>query len=203
MNTFDSFIPLGETCNISFLTNNCKIKEATSVFEWFVTTSLKTITAIILKIAKGLDINIYQQADKIYIEDETVSSSHYTLDEFIPIFKRRSERFLEQIKQSKRLLFIRFEIREGLLYTLDDYKSFENCIRLINPSIEMKLLLIRPDTCQVEYPNVIHKYVEYDTIHKDPFCVEPLLNSIFVTILNEVGYPVESKNDKVFIDKDI
>ncbi len=56
---------------------------------------------------------------------------------------------------------------------------------------------------QHDHPIVIHKYVDYDIIHNDPFCEEPLLNSMFTTILNEVGYPLESKNNKIFIDKDI
>lgn len=203
MNEFDSFIPLGETCNISFLTNNCKIKEATSLFEWFITTSLKSITKIIDKIISEQEIHIYEENDNIYIENESIKSSHYTLEEFRPIFKRRSDRFIEKIKQSQRLLFIRFEIRRDILYSVDDYNYFEQCIHKINPLCEIKLLLIRPDNNQVEHPIVIHKYVEYDRIHEDPFCAEPLLNTIFVNILNEVGYSIEIKNNKIFNDRDI
>jgi hypothetical protein len=69
--------------------------------------------------------------------------------------------------------------------------------------IEIKLLLIRPDMNQIQHTNVIHKYVEYSTIHDDPFCNMPLINDIFVDILNDIGYPLEIKNERIFTDKDI
>jgi len=37
MSNFDEIIPLGKTCNITFLLQNCNVKQYTTLFEWFVT----------------------------------------------------------------------------------------------------------------------------------------------------------------------
>jgi hypothetical protein len=52
---FDCIIPIGETCNITFLLQNAKIKKQTTLFEWFVSPNLNNITNILIKIVNNIN----------------------------------------------------------------------------------------------------------------------------------------------------
>lgn len=205
MSIFNHIIPLGETCNISFLSQNCKIKKETSLFEWFVTKNLNSITKILNKLSDLSEIHIYKENNvkDIFIEDSTISSIHYTLKELQPIFKRRSVRFLESIRDTTmKPLFVRFEIRLNVQYTYDDIEQFIHAIQRINPSCEgMKLLLISPTKDHIKHPFILNEYYEYEDIHSDPFCKGSKINTFFVETLKKHGFDMNSVSTLMFHDK--
>jgi hypothetical protein len=202
MNKFDCIIPLGETCNITFLIQNCNIKKETTLFEWFVTNSLNNITNIINKLSCNYDINIIQNGGQINIEDDNIFSGHYSTDEFISIYKRRANRLLECIKKNKKILFIRFETNNTSKYTEHDIESFFDSIKSINKdSSDMRLLLISPQHLNIQHPFLINKYCDYNIIHSDPYCSSDILNKIFVDILKSIGYNNFNSSNIKFDDK--
>ncbi len=83
----DFIIPIGQTCNISFLMQNLKIKKCTTLFEWFVSNSLKNITDVLYKIENNTDNDIVKQLNnRICLINDNISSNHYTYEEFIYIY---------------------------------------------------------------------------------------------------------------------
>jgi len=204
MSDFDYIIPLGQTCNITFLLQNCKIKKETTLFEWFVTNNLKKISNVLYKIGKGEDINIKQKGQHIYMEDSDIFTGHYSMDEFIPIFKRRSERLKHCIQTNTRILFVRFD-RDKIKYTKEDIDTFIDSIKTINPNIEnMRLLLITPNKEDIIHPYLINKSFisNYETIYSDPYYTGELVNTFFEKLLKDIGYNM-SQNEMVFHDKSI
>jgi hypothetical protein len=161
MSKYTTIIPLGESCNISGLMQNANLKKETSLFEWFETTTLNKITDVINKIVSNNDINIYHsnnQYNDIYIDNETMRSHHYTVEQYKDIFNRRSQRFLNTIKTNNKILFIRFEDLYPTNYTFEDIDKFVESIKKINPNIdEMKLLLIGPGKLSFIHPFIIEK----------------------------------------------
>ena len=99
---FDCIIPFGQTCNISFLLQNCKLKKETSLFEWFITDSLKNITGVIKKLNAKEPIRNFRTGTHLCIEYDDIYTGHYKLDEWDSIFKRRSERLLNTIKHNNK-----------------------------------------------------------------------------------------------------
>jgi hypothetical protein len=205
MSSFNRIIPLGETCNITFLSQNCKIKKETSLFEWFVTTNLNSITKIVNKLADSSHVTMIQEPNSknIFIEDSTISSIHYTLEELKPIFERRSIRFLESIRDTTtKSLFVRFEIRLNVHYTYDDIEQFVHAIQRINPSCEgMKLLLISPTKDHIKHPFILNEFYEYEDIHSDPYCKGSPINTFFVNTLKKYGFDMNSVSHLQFHDK--
>lgn len=106
---FDCIIPIGQTCNITFLLQNAKLKKQTTLFEWFVSPSLNDITNILVKIAKNFDEDIITAKDNQVFIDNALNSIHYNYENFTEIYKRRKDRLINTIKSSKNALFCRFE----------------------------------------------------------------------------------------------
>lgn len=77
--TFDCIIPLGESCNVTFLMQNCKLKKETSLFEWFVSENLNSITKVLNKIIDKTDteIIVHRSVRHIAINDNTIWTGHY------------------------------------------------------------------------------------------------------------------------------
>jgi hypothetical protein len=139
-------IPLGYTCGITFSLQTLKVKKETSLFEWFRSDSLSTITKIINEIQKSIDNSIIIQKDNFvgFFDDKSdIYSVHYSLNEFKQIFIRRAHRFLDKIKSSKSVVFVRTE--ESHLMnssSIEDLKEFKKSILSINPELEINFLLI-------------------------------------------------------------
>jgi hypothetical protein len=192
-----TIIPIGETCNISFLLQNCKLKKETTLFEWFISETLDDITNVLIQIITKTDGDIIkQEGEKIYM-NSTIHTSHYTLSEFKPIYERRRNRLIESI-QNKNLLFIRFD-KNFYLYNKEDIDNFIRVIKVMNPDANIKLLLISPNYLMIDHPSVI--CVFYDKHHEDPYCKGEEINELFINALQRVGYDISSTNDIIFDDK--
>lgn len=139
-------IPLGFNCGITFSLQALQIKKETSLFEWFRSDSLSTITKIINSIQENIDDSIIIKKDNLvgYFDiNSDIYSVHYSLDEFKEIFSRRARRFLEKIKSVENILFIRIEDLEFIKSSIvEDLEDFKQSILKINPKIEIKFLLI-------------------------------------------------------------
>jgi hypothetical protein len=139
-------IPLGYTCGITFSLQALKIKKETSLFEWFRSDSLSTITKIVNSIKENIDNSIIIQKENFvgYFDNNSdIYSVHYSVNEFKEIFIRRAQRFLDKIKTSKSIVFVRTE--ESHLMnssSIDDLKNFKEVIISINPDINIDFLLI-------------------------------------------------------------
>jgi hypothetical protein len=57
---FDCIIPIGQTCNITFLMQHKKLKKETSLFEWFISPTLRDITHVLIKIGNNEDMDSVQ-----------------------------------------------------------------------------------------------------------------------------------------------
>ena len=198
---FDCIIPLGQTCNITFLLENCRLKSHTSLFEWFVSNRLNDITNVLIKIVDNSDSDIIKQdGPNVYIGD-AIFSGHYKADEFKSIYERRRQRLLDLIKTNKRILFIRFEA-DCYLYTNNDIGKFIQTVQSINPDIgEMKLLFISPNKINSEHPFLLHEF--YDKHSQDPYCRGVEINSLFINALKKYGYNTDNMSDLKFTDKSL
>ena len=193
---FDAILPIGQTCNITFLLQNAKIKKQTTLFEWFISPNLKDITNVLIQIANKQDNDILQQQQEknshIFMGDN-IHSSHYNLEKFKLVYQRRRDRMLDIILSSKKILFCRFE-STSIEYSKEDIDNFINSLRLINKNLsEIKLLLITPGL-ELEHPCLIK--VIYDKHSTDPYCKSDEINKLFVHSLQKIGYDM---NDTVNI----
>jgi len=199
-------MPLGGCCAITFLLQNLKLKKETSLFEWFKSTSLKSITEVVRKLEIGEEINIFQKEHQVAILDRTIYSGHYNLVEYKDIFKRRSTRFIEQLKNNNEILFIRFQ--RGIEYdkcNINDINNFLKIIKEINPKISCKFLLIEDiDDINNFIPligdSIINKPI--DKKISDTYVTSIEINSLFKKILLEIGVDFTDTYNMVLTDKD-
>jgi len=200
--TFDCIIPLGESCNITFLLQNCKLKKETSLFEWFISENLNSITKVLNKIIDKTDTNLifYKSPTHIAINDNSIWSGHYKKEEFVPIYLRRRDRLLETIQNNNNILFVRMEYT-SIKYTNEDIEAFTSAIRRINPTCTgSKLLLISPTQSSLDHPFVIKEFYDGRIHSSDPYCTGVTINTLFTDILNKVGYNLEDTSDITYTD---
>ena len=144
-----SYIPLGYHCNISFLMEELGLKGPTSLFEYFESKRLQSLTDIVRKIQIRIDDTIVKGVDhNLHMLHEDVFSYHYRLYEFKnDIFKRRAMRFLHTIQTSNEILFIRilpFNTEFNTeCPTEKEINDFCDAVRLINPKILITFLLVQ------------------------------------------------------------
>ena len=198
MSEFDTIIPIGQSCLISFLLQNCHLKKETSLFEWWHTIHLNKITNIIRKIANNIDINAQSFGELILLEDKGMYTGHYRLEEFGPICKRRSERFVKSLQTDKKILFVRYEFNNSELLS-GDIDDFFASVKLINPDINAKLLLITPIEIGFSNPLLINR-VNRDGA-EDRRGERPELNRFFVELLKEIGVDTTNTIEHSFTDK--
>lgn len=185
---FDCILPIGQTCNISFLLQNAKIKKQTTLFEWFISPTLRDIIKVLIKIGNDMDDDIIKEGkDHVFLGD-TIYSGHYKYEEFKLIYKRRRNRLLDTILSSKKILFCRFEAN-SVIYTQEDIENFISSILMINSNLDdVKLMIITPGL-ELEHPSLIK--VLYDKHMSDPYCESKEINDLFVTSLKNIGYDVK------------
>lgn len=185
-------IPIGDTCNMTFLLQNAKIKKQTTLFEWFVSKKLNYITEILLKISNNENPNL--RVNGKYILVDNIYSDHYKLPEFIQIYIRRRDRLIECIKNNSNLLFVRFESFVNNYTTeIDD---FINAVKKINPNANVKLFFIAPQ--KIDHASVVTAI--YDKHSQDPYCKTVEINELFVNSLVELGYDIHETNNIIFND---
>ena len=164
------FIPLGFHCNITFLSQDIRMKHETSLFEWIQSEKLQYITDIINNIKDTININIIKGSDKnIHILHEKVFTYHYELEEYKSMFMRRAIRFLDIIKTSKELLFIRIN---PIYYstTTDEINNFCEAIHSIQPALDIKFLMIHK----------IHDYSNYTPLDVSKISSATLIQKEFL-----------------------
>ena len=125
------------------------------------------------------------------MDSNNIISSHYNLDNYIPIFKRRSERFLNSIKNNNKIVFIRLCVEDEKIKE-DDIKQFNSIIYNVNNTIEFKLLFIErhkniEDFEEVKHINLIHKCLLYN----DVINTDNLINHFNKTFEYEESYILE------------
>jgi len=195
---FDCIIPIGESCNITFLLQNSKLKKQTSLFEWFISPNLNDITNILIKIGNNTDIDIIKMIDRHVFIGDRLFSAHYTYENFVPIYQRRRDRLITTIKSSKNILFTRFESANNV-YNKNDIDNFINSIILINPNIEnIKLFLISPNEDELNHPSI--SKIFYNNHHNDCYCQSFEINNLFITELEKIGYNIKDTTEIYFTD---
>jgi hypothetical protein len=188
-------IPIGDTCNITFLLQNAKIKKQTTLFEWFVSKKLNYITEVLLKISNNENPNF--RINGKYILFDNIYSDHYKLPNFIETYIRRRNRLIETIKNNSTLLFVRFEsFINNYTTEIDD---FIYAIKKINPTAIVKMFFIAPK--KIEHPCVVTAI--YDRHAQDPYCKTIEINELFVNGLIQMGYDIDDKNNIIFDDMSI
>jgi hypothetical protein len=196
---FDIIIPLGESCTITWLLNSSHFKKETTLFEWFITNSLLDIVNVINNIINEVDTPILKidTGINIFMNNTNIRSTHYTVEEYLPIFKRRAKRLYDAIKNNNRILFIRFVRKmpldaDEMTYTYEDISKFVSVIEKINPDTsQMKLLKIHqsPDKNCIQHPFIIYKYYEELDVSDDNLkSSESDITNAFIKMVNDVGY---------------
>lgn len=208
-------ITLGYRCNITFLNEGLHLKKETSVFEWLESRNLQYITDIIntltLNPLSNIIYGIYG-TDKIYLLNSNFFTCHYNVEEFKIIFKRRYDRFINNINKEENIYFVRLNPL-GENTSKNEIELFIESIKRINPNIKFNFLLIDTvnNDCDFNYitidvDNVIfhHKYF-YVNDFKD-------INDVFMhgcvtiyekykKILEDIGYNVNDISDATFSDR--
>jgi hypothetical protein len=203
----NTILPLGAHCNITFALQNLKLKKETSLFEWFQSDSLATITKVVKAIHQRIDPGLVKGLNKnihLLTSDSDLFSHHYSVLEYRPIFQRRAKRFLDTVKQSKRLLCIRLN-PDDRTTSLKELKEFLSIIKDINPTVSCSFLLISivavtETFIPIELDGLVHKcFLERD--HNDKYMQnEPIFNAALLSYLVELDWPLETV-EMEFTDK--
>ena len=194
-------IPLGYHCNISILNQQLQIKKETGVFEWFVSKNLQNITDIINTLTTDPTLNIvYENTTHVYLLNTNCVSTHYKLDEYKAIFKRRYNRFIDIINKEECVYFVRLNIIDEIT-TKPEIELFIESIKKIHPNIKIVFLLIDTirstsdfNSIHIDIKNVIlhHKYLHETDVNN------PTMRTNYKKILEEIGYNINETNTNQF-----
>jgi hypothetical protein len=139
-----------------------KLKKETGVFEYLCSRKFNDIVKIIEKLSNNSEIKItarsYTNNDD-FLDDTDIHTSHYR-NNFDDIFKRRSKRFLDDIKGSNNILFIREDGSiDNQQTTKEDIINFNDIIHKINSGCNFKLLLLSEKNHynEIIYDKLIHR----------------------------------------------
>lgn len=208
------FIPLGYHCNITFLSQELQIKKETGLFEWLTSRKLQYITDIINVIKDNIDISILNNIGKyIYVLNQLVFTYHYDIENYKVIFERRAIRFLDTIKKSNELLFVRIN-PYGEITTEEEINNFSEAIHSVNPTLKIKFLLINTidnttnhtklDEKCIYNVEFIQKYFLYEDCIKngrDEYLHgNYTIRKLFREYLLEAGYFIDEKNVENFTE---
>jgi hypothetical protein len=205
------YIPLGYHCNITFLSQDLQLKHETGLFEWLQSENLKCLTNIVNTIKDTVDTSIIKGVDKnLYIIDRNVFTYHYTLDEYKVIFERRVKRFLDIVKTSTELLFVRINpIRH--VTTEEEINNFCKAIHSINSALQIKFLMIHTVNDVDAYTRLNESFIHDATLIQGEFllrdCPDVYLRNNkkiqqqFLTYLEMCGVDVKSTSALEFDDK--
>lgn len=190
-------VPVSHTCALTFTMQYLKIKEETSLFEWFQSNQLQYITDVINKIKIKIDDNIILNTNRknmICMNTAGIFSGHYTVESYKKIFIRRANRFLYKIKNSEELLFVRLNSHDGTPTSLVELKNFYKSILSINPSLKIKFLLIDVVTLEKDFREIkdeylTHKFILNIDIGGDRYLKNnKKVSELILKYVNEIGY---------------
>lgn len=208
----DAFIALGYHCNITFLTKQLNIHRETGLFEWFESRKLQHITDIVNIIKNEINTDIIQNSSPgICINHNEVFSYHYSLEDYKPIFERRAKRFLDVIKKSSEVIFVRVNPTETQCIptektTIEEINNFCQAIKSINSEIKIKFLLVNTienesvdwrldETNLISNVFLLQRYLKVSDVQGDHYHTNTneKLSKIFETYMEEIGYNTTSK----------
>ena len=165
---------LGKCCRITNTIIELKLNEKTSLFECYASENFKDILTILDKVVNNVPVEIttghYQDND--YLANTEIRTTHYPGTSF-ETFKRRSDRFIEELKLStmnnkKIMLFIRED--DSVDTTKEDLQLFDSLIKKVNPECDYRFLLTSSSNVpKIQLEKVLHenyakekeKYLEY------------------------------------------
>ena len=209
---FDTLMPLGCHCNITYLLQHLNLKKETTLFEWFQSDTLSAINDTLSKIDwLNPNIDMVSVADKesIQVGNRELRSMHYKVDEFKPIFLRRAQRFYNTIQNNDRILFIRLNVSifKTTLEEIEQFMSIIESMKLNNDNVyKMKFMLIstvvnKEDFVPIQHERVIHHYILRnevdDPIMKNDINVQKKLR----TFLIEAGYNIDDIKKAEWTDR--
>lgn len=173
-------ILLGRCCRVSVDMQKIGLKDKSSMFEWVWTNTLTEINYIINSIVNGEEITITRKNGNDYIDKTNVVTSHYLHTDYKSIFNRRSLRFLDDIKYSTDILFIRDDVLSTI--TQEELLIFNTIIYKINPTCKYKMLLLsdKDKYNEIICDNVYHRIYDVDKYEK-------YINECYTTI-NKTHY---------------
>lgn len=159
---------LGRCCRISFDFEKIGLKQQTSFIEWTDSTYFEDINTILKKYISKDNIEIIRNSDgNHYLCGTRIRTAHYFNEDYKAIFTRRIMRFIDQVKQSEELLFVRDDVLDTI--TSDEINEFKNIISMINPTCKYNILVVSKNINNdiISLKNVsnkkynVDKYVDY------------------------------------------
>jgi hypothetical protein len=137
-------IALGMCCRVSWMLQSLNLKGEDSMFEWVRSVNFEDILKIIRKVSNNESIEITERSSlpgNVFLDDTEIFTSHYNKENLPEIFKRRSQRFIDYIKSSDKILFIREDHYD---YPTNNNQIIElkDIIETINPNCNYKILLL-------------------------------------------------------------
>jgi len=200
--SFDTILPLGFHCNISFLLKHLGLKKETTLFEWFQMNSLTAINETLQKInwvEPNTELIAQANRTEIKLGHNDIISSHYKVDDFKPIFVRRAKRFHDTIKTKNAVLFVRINI-PNTHTSLAEIEQFRSIIQSLRGNTSnMKFMLIstilkEEEFIPIQHEWVIHRFILQsevsDHFMKDDIHVQHKLK----TFLEEAGFHASTES---------
>lgn len=164
-------IILGRCCRITHDTIDIHLKSETSLFEWVWSNTLTEINFIIQQLIDNNPIIINRIDNNDYMDGTSIRTSHYVDKDYAKIVKRRAQRFMNDIANNQFVLFVRDDALTTI--TVNEIDRFCELIRVINPSLSFKILLLSNN--EINHPNVCHKLYNkplYKTYINECFAIE-------------------------------
>lgn len=140
-------ILLGACCRISFTLREAGFDQPTGVFEWLMSTNFGDVLDIMEKIIKHEPIPIRREPDgkDDALGNTCIRTSHYIDKDYSAIFKRRAERFLDDLKMYPQIIFVRDDNGEHPWQVTSKHVTrLKELVSLVNPTCQIKLLLLSP-----------------------------------------------------------
>jgi hypothetical protein len=137
-------VALGMCCRVSWMLQSLNLKGENSMFEWMRSVNFEDILKMLRKIANGESIEIQERSTlkgNVFLDNTEIHTCHYNKIQLEEKFKRRSERFIEYIKSSDKILFIREDFNDYPTKK-NQIIEFKNIIEKINPNCDYKILLL-------------------------------------------------------------
>ena len=208
----NQFIPLGFNCNITFVAQDIKLKHETSVFEWLQSHRLQYLADIVHTMKDGIDTSIITGKDHdVHVLHNDVYTFHYTLEEYKVIFERRGRRFLDTVKNSAELLFVRINPNSYYTTTEEEINNFCEQIHAINPSLHIKFLIIHTVEDLSTYTPLDESKICNITFMQREFLKEdcpdeylnknPVIQQKFLEYLEDLGVDTTLTSDIQFDDR--
>ncbi len=159
-----TYISIGCACGVAYQLQKLKIRKCAFPFDWLRVNSLRDATnAIKNNFDEFLKVDNIEISDKFpIIDDDFVENNsksrvminkygikfyhdfnadHDNYESVYEKYQRRITRFIEIIKSSEKICFIRDEINMNKI-SIDQIEEFMDCLKKFNENIKIKLIII-------------------------------------------------------------